>query len=163
MPITADEFRDVLRFHASGVTIVTVRSGATRHGLTVTAFSSISADPPLVSVAVDRRHDAHALLQTDGAVFAVNVLAEDQQALSERFAFAKEGDRFELGDWRTATTGAPILADALAWIDCRIAGRHPAGSHVIYLGEVEACAAVRPHDRPLTYWNRDYHQVRSDT
>ncbi len=89
-------------------------------------------------------------------MFAVNVLRQDQQALSDRFAWVKAQDRFKEGDWSAAATGAPVLADAAAWLDCTIHSRMPAGTHCIYVGEVQASSVPRPDGPPLVYWNRDY-------
>ena len=159
MPIEPAAFRDALRHAPAGVSVVTIRSGATLHGLTVSAFASVSPEPPLVAVMIDHRHFAHELLRAPGAVFAVNVLAEDQRALSERFAWSPNEERFELGRWTTAATGAPVLADALAWLDCRLFSSHAAGSHTLYVGLVEASAVPRPGEPPLVYWNRDYRRL----
>ena len=156
MTISSEAYRDALRHFPAGVTVVTLRVGERVHGLTVSAFASVSPEPPLVAVIIDRRHTAHDLLQQDDAVFAVNVLGEDQAELSNRFAWSKDEDRFGLGRWTTAVTGAPVLEDALAWMDCRIWARHPAGTHTVFLGLVEASAVPRPEARPLLYWNRDY-------
>jgi flavin reductase (DIM6/NTAB) family NADH-FMN oxidoreductase RutF len=127
--------------------------------LTISAFASVSPVPPLVMVAVDHRHKAYAILEEEGAVFAVNILGEDQQYLSDRFAWIKDEDRFSQGDWDTAVTGAPILKDALAWLDCSIHDRFTAGTHTIYIGEVQASAVPRPGEPPLVYWNRDYRRL----
>ena len=154
-----DEFKDALRHFTSGVTIVTLRSGEATHGLTVSAFSSISADPPLVAVAIDQGHQAHDLLEADDTVFAVNILGQDQRDLSDRFAWLKDGDRFAAGDWKTAATGAPILADALVWLDCTIHDRVRAGTHTIYIGRVRAVGVPRPEEAPLVYWNRGYRRL----
>lgn len=156
MTITPDQFRDALRLFSAGVTLVTSRAGESTHGMTVSAFTSISADPPIIAVVIDQAHTLNALLQGDEANFAVNILAADQEELSNRFAFVKDEDRFQAGDWGRATTGSPILLDALAWLDCTVAARHPAGSHTIYLGSVVACAVPRPEEKPLVYWDRDY-------
>jgi len=156
MPIPPEQFRDGLRQFPAGVTIVTLRSGEERHGLTVSAFASVSPDPPLVAIFIDQRHGAHELLQREGAVFAVNILAADQRLLSDRFAFVKDEDRFAVGDWTTAATGAPVLADALAWLDCTLYAQYPAGTHVVYLGEVQASSTPRDGEAPLVYWNRAY-------
>lgn len=158
MPISSESFRDVLRHFPSGVTIVTLQSPASEavHGLTVSAFASVSPDPPLVLVSIDHRASAYQLLECAGATFAVNILAHDQMELSNRFAWLKDEDRFELGDWDTAVTGAPILRDALAWLDCTIYSRFSAGSHTIYIGEVQASGVPRPDVKPLVYWNRGY-------
>lgn len=154
-----ESYRDALRHFASGVTIVSVAAGGERHGLTVSAFASVSPDPPLVAVCIDHRHTAFTLLEQPGAVFAVNVLGEDQRELSDRFAWVKDEDRFLEGAWTTAHTGAPVLADALAWLDCEIEHRHPAGSHTVYIGRVVDIAVPRPDQLPLLYWNRGYRRV----
>ena len=157
--ISSEEFRNALRHFPAGVTIVTMRAGEKVHGLTVSAFASVSADPPLVMVIIENRHRAYSLLQEEGAVYAVNILREDQAELSNRFAFNKDEDRFAVGDWTTAATGAPVLADALAWLDCRIRERYPAGSHTIYVGEVQASRVPQPDLPPLIYWNRAYRKL----
>lgn len=159
MKSTTSDFKDALRHFASGVTIVTLRSGEQVHGLTVSAFASVSAEPPLIAVMIDRGHQAHSLLADDGAVFAVNVLGLDQQELSDRFAWLKDGDRFAKGRWRTAATGAPVLADALVWLDCTIHERVAAGTHTVFIGRVRAAAVPRPEEAPLVYWNRGYRQL----
>ncbi len=160
MTISSDDYRDVLRHFPSGVTIVTVRSRETRHGLTVSAFASVSPDPPLVLIMIDHRHRAHGLLQEEGASFAVNILAHDQVELSNRFAWVKDEDRFAVGDWTTAATGAPVLSSALAWMDCSIYSRSKTGSHTIYVGKVEASRVERPDELPLAYWNRGYRKLQ---
>lgn len=162
VPITAADFRDSLSQFASGVTIVTIKAGPEIHGLTVSAFTSISPEPPLIAIAIDRRHTAHRLLTSEGAVFAVNILGEGQEELSERFAWTKEADRFTLGRWSSATTGAPVLDDAAAWLDCTVHSRATAGTHTVFVGEVQANHAPRPGDRPLVYWNRDYRRLAID-
>ncbi len=159
MPISSEDFRDALRLFPSGVTIVTARGGGRVHGLTVSAFASISPDPPLVAVVIDQGHRAYPLLEEPDAVFAVNILRQDQQQRSGRFAWVKDEGRFLLGDWSTAATGAPVLDDAAAWLDCTIHSRSPAGTHVIYVGEVQASRVPRPDEPPLVYWNRGYRQL----
>jgi len=160
MTISSEEFRSALRHFPSGVTIVTIKSGEQIHGLTVSAFASVSPDPPLIAVIIDHRHTAYALLEQEAAVFAVNILRQDQIPLSNRFAWVKDQDRFLEGDWTTALTGAPVLADALAWLDCTIHDRHPVGTHTIYVGIVQASRVPRPDDPPLVYWNRGYRQLK---
>jgi len=159
MPVSSEDYRDALRHFPSGVTIVTIRAGEEIHGLTVSAFASVSPDPPLIGVMIDHRHHAYPLLEEEGAVFAVNMLRQDQIDLSNRFAWVKDEDRFAEGNWQKAVTGAPILADALAWLDCTIHGRRPAGSHTIYLGEVQASSVPEPDAPPLIYWNRGYRAI----
>jgi flavin reductase (DIM6/NTAB) family NADH-FMN oxidoreductase RutF len=165
MPISSEQFRDALRHFPAGVTIVTVYTPgeAEPHGLTVSAFASISPEPPLIMVSIDHRATGYELLQREGTTFAVNILPQDKMELSNRFAWVKDEDRFAVGDWDTAVTGAPILSDALAWLDCTIHARHPAGTHTIYLGEVQASAVPRPNEAPLIYWNQGYRQLKLDT
>ncbi|MGD8599345.1 MAG: flavin reductase family protein [Anaerolineae bacterium] len=159
MTISSEDFRDALRHFPAGVTVVTIKSDDQIHGLTVSAFASVSPDPPLIAVIIDQRHTAHALLEREGAVFAVNILRQDQIELSNRFAWVKDRDRFLEGAWTKAVTGAPVLVDALSWLDCSVYSRHPAGTHTIYVGKVEASRVPEPGEPPLIYWNRGYRQL----
>jgi len=161
--IDAEAFRDALRHFAAGVTLVTIRSGEITHGLTVSAFASVSPRPPLVAVVIDHNHYAHELLERPGAVFAVNILAADQQGLSDRFAWLPDGDRFSAGKWSAAVTGAPVLEEALVWLDCTLHSRLAAGGHTLYVGQVEASRVLRSGEEPLVYWNRGYRTLRPDT
>lgn len=158
--ISSEEFRKALRHFPAGVTIVTIRAGEQTHGLTVSAFSSVSAEPPMISVIIENRHKAYTMLEQPEASFAVNILGEGQAELSNRFAWVKDEDRFSQGDWATRETGAPVLVDALAWLDCRIHARYPAGSHTIYVGEVVASNVPQEEAPPLVYWNRGYRKLR---
>jgi flavin reductase (DIM6/NTAB) family NADH-FMN oxidoreductase RutF len=159
MTVSAGAYRDALRHFPSGVTVVTIRTGERVHGLTVSAFASVSPDPPLVAILIDHQHGAHSMLEEPDASFAVNILGADQREISERFAWSPEDQRFGLDRWSTATTGAPILEDAVAWLDCTIHSRLAAGSHTLYIGRVEASATPRPADPPLVYWNREYRRL----
>lgn len=164
MTIGSEQFRDALRHFPAGVTIVTVKAPGydSPHGLTVSAFASISPKPPLIMVAIDHRGSGREMLQIEGAVFAVNILPQDKMELSNRFAWVKDVDRFAEGDWGTAVTGAPILQDALAWLDCTIHHRYEAGTHTLYLGKVEASGVPRADEAPLIYWNRGYRRLHQD-
>lgn len=160
MPVSSKAYRNALRAFPSGVTIVAIRAGETNHGLTVSAFASVSIEPPLVAIVIDHQHHAFSLLETAGAVFSINILDQRQSELSNRFAWTKEEDRFEQGDWQRAVTGAPVLADALSWLDCTIHSRLAAGNHTIYVGEVQAAHSAEPLLAPLVYWNRDYRRLQ---
>lgn len=161
MTISSEQYRNALRHFPAGVTIVTIKTPDNEpiHGLTVSAFASISPEPPLVMIAIDHRASGHTLLEKAGAVFAVNILAQDQIELSNRFAWLKDEDRFQAGDWETAVTGAPILKDSLAWLDCTVYARYWVGTHSIYIGEVQASSTPRPDELPLIYWNRGYRHL----
>ena len=160
MPIDSDQFRDTMRLFSSGVTIVTIKAGEQTHGLTVAAFVSVSAEPPLISVVINASNHGHSLLMQEGAVFAVNILSAQHQALSDRFAWKHE-DRFAEGNWGTAVTGAPILQDALAWLDCTVHAKQSAGTHTIFIGEVQQSYVDTSEQKPLVYWDRSYRQLAS--
>ena len=155
MTITTDQFKDVMRLLPAGVNIVTIKAGDDIHGMTVSAFVSISALPPLVGIILDHRGRGHELLNRPGATFAVNMLTDAQAELSNHFAWSKE-DRFAMGNWGTAVTGAPILSDSLGWLDCTIHETLTLENNTIYVGYVEASGLPTAEGRPLLYWNRDY-------
>ena len=154
MPVTSEQFREALSRWATGVTIVTSRAGDRIHGMTVSAFSEVSLDPPLVLVCAEKSSHTHPVIAA-GGVFAVNILAHDQQALSDRFASKKdEFRRFEGVEYEAGETGSPLLAGALAALDCRVVAAHEAGDHVIYVASVEE-ARVSDHP-PLVHYGRAY-------
>ncbi len=158
MPISTDQFKYVMRQWASGVTVVTMQTAEQRHGLTVSGFMSISPEPPLVLISIGQELTSDTLLQASGA-YAVNFLRADQHELSDRFAGRLgAGDRFDELKINTAATGAPILEDCLAWLDCRVVSTQVAGDHTLYSGEVVA-AGVNGPAKPLIYWNADYRWV----
>jgi len=92
--------------------------------------------------------------------FAVNILGQEHVELSNRFAWVKDEDRFAVGAWTGAVTGAPVLADALTWLDCTVHDRIVAGSHTVYIGLVEATAEQSGERPPLVYWNRGYRHLQ---
>jgi flavin reductase (DIM6/NTAB) family NADH-FMN oxidoreductase RutF len=165
MPVSSEAFREVLRLFPSGVTVVTIKapSSVEPHGLTVSAFASVSPQPPLILISIDHQASAFSMLEEEGAVFAVNILAEEQTELSNRFAWVKDEDRFAEGSWATAVTGAPILTDGLAWLDCTVHTRFDAGANTIYIGEVQASSVMRGDAPPLIYWNRGYRKLLKKT
>lgn len=154
--VSSAAYCDSLRHLAGGVSIVTTKRGDVTHGMTVSAVVSVSAEPPLVAVVINQAHSINSLLEGDRACFAVSILAEEQRELADRFAFVKDEDRFLEGSWEGAETGSPVLVDSLAWLDCRVSSRQPAGSHTIFVGSVVASQVSRPDAPPLLYWNRGY-------
>lgn len=153
----AATFRAVLGQWPTGVTVVTTVVDGVRHGVTASSFSSVSLDPPLVSVCLARTAFAHDLLARAG-VFGVAILAKDQAELGQRFArFDAELDRFAGEEWETAKTGAPLLATALGWLDCAVAHAYEGGDHTIFVGEVLAGATPRTTS-PLLYHSRTWGQ-----
>lgn len=151
--IDADLFRAVLGRFASGITVVTCCDGnGTPHGMTVSAFSSLSLDPPLVLVCVANDATMGPVLASAES-FAVNVLSAAQESLSRRFA-GKVDDRFAGVGYRDGKLGDPLLDDVLACMQCRIVARHPAGDHVIMVGQVEQADAFE--GKPLLYYRGGY-------
>ena len=160
MPIDEETFKNALRGWATGVTVVTSRSGERLHGMTVSAFSSVSADPPLVLVCANRTSTTHSIIE-EGGVFAVNILADHQQEVSDVFASAEfEDSRLQRVEWSEGKTGAPLIDEALASLECEVSSAHHEGSHTIYIGRVEA---VRTRDAaPLVYYKGSYHALGSE-
>ena len=154
MPISSDDFKRALGRWATGVTIVTARVGERVHGMTVSAFTEVSLDPPLVLVCAAKESNTLPVIQ-EGGVFAVNVLARDQDALSNKFASKKdEWQRFDGLECDTGETGAPLLRGTLATLDCRVVASHDHGDHVVLIGAV---AEIRTSDRPpLLYFGGSY-------
>ncbi len=154
MSLDRDAFRSVLGRFASGITVVTTcTDDGLDHGLTVSAFCSVSLTPPLVLICVERSADMHAALQ-QVSHFTVNILASHQEALSRRFADLDAEQRFDGVGFRRGKFGAPVLHDTLAYVECRIAERHDAGDHGIVIGEVQHAAAR--DDGPLLYYRGGY-------
>lgn len=157
MTIDPDAFRSVLGRFASGVTVVTAIDADGRDvGMTVSAFCSVSLDPPLVQACVDRAASMFAALQ-QAARFGVNVLASDQEALSRRFAADDSMHRFDGLGYSRGESGVLLLDDALAHMECRIVARHDAGDHVIFVGEIDRATAGDA--RPLLYYRGGYAQL----
>lgn len=157
MPIDQDAFKEALRRWASGVTVVTSRSGKRMHGMTVSAFSSVSADPPLVLVCANQSSITHGIIE-EGGVFVVNILASHQQEISNVFASSElEDSRLERVSWTAGSTGAPLIDGALASLECRVASAHREGSHTIYVGRVEAVHGTDAE--PLVYFRGGYRSL----
>jgi flavin reductase (DIM6/NTAB) family NADH-FMN oxidoreductase RutF len=155
--VDADEYKQCLSLWATGVTIVTSRAGDHIHGMTVSAFTEVSLDPPLVLVCAEKTTITHELI-AEGGVFAVNLLSREQEALSNRFASKKdEHRRFEGVDHRRGATGAPLIEGALATLDCRVVAAHDTGDHVIYVGRVEEMH--RSEGEPLVYFAQRYRSL----
>ncbi len=155
MAIDQDEFRRVLGHFASGVTVVTVAHENSLYGITVSSFTSLSLNPPLVLICIDKRVITHAVLEQAGS-FAVNILAEDGEHLSRHFA-SREQDKFRGIAFHTGITGAPLLDDVLATIECRIVQQADGGDHTIFMGEV--LVGSTRSGKPLIYFRSGYHEL----
>lgn len=156
MPIDRQEFRRVLGHFAAGVTIVTtVDANGAPYGLTATAFTSVSLEPPLVLVCIDKLSESYPHLRASG-VFAVNLLRTGHEHLSRHFAVSG-GDKFRDMTYHRGTTGAPLLPDALGYLECRTVEVVEGGDHTIFLGQVEAADAR--DGEPLLYYRGAYRQM----
>jgi flavin reductase (DIM6/NTAB) family NADH-FMN oxidoreductase RutF len=152
--LTAEKFRMAMGSFAAGVTIVTTMDSSQRpHALTATAFSSVSLNPPLCLVCIDRRARTYRSVIRSGC-FAVNILSAEQRSLSAHFA-SPIVEKFETIPWRIGEmTGCPIIEGALAWMECSVAEIYSGGDHDIFLGRV---ASVQVHDgTPLVYFRGSY-------
>jgi flavin reductase (DIM6/NTAB) family NADH-FMN oxidoreductase RutF len=153
MPISNEEFRGALSRFASSVTVVTSKdSQGQLHGITVSAFTSVSLNPPLILVCIDNRSSVLGHL-AEGNYFAVNILGEDQELHSRRFA-SKELNRFEGIGYKEGVTGSPVLDNALAALECKVVNNYSGGDHTIVVGEIEATTLT--DDKPLLYFRGGY-------
>lgn len=154
--LDTEQLRRLMRAWTSGVTVVTAAHGGERHGMTVSSFTSVSLDPPLVVISLNTDSRTHRLVQAAGA-FAVTILGADQQAISELFAGQGQGqaDRLAQLELETLVTGTPALKAGLARMDCRVVQSIPAGMNTMFLAEVVAVSG-EAEGRPLVYHQRGY-------
>jgi flavin reductase (DIM6/NTAB) family NADH-FMN oxidoreductase RutF len=154
--IAADDFRRVLGHFASGVTIVsTCDSDGRPTGLTASAFSSVSLDPPLVLVCVDHKSQSYPALRERGR-FAVNILAAEQEAISRRFASSRL-DKFEGVEHRISDLGVPLVEGAIARLECLTVSMHVEGDHTIFVGR--GAGAPAAGGEPLLYARGRYERL----
>lgn len=155
MGIGQAEFRHVMGHFLSGVTVVTTAWDGQLYGITVSAFSSLSLDPPLVLVCIDRSVRSHEAIARAGQ-FIVHFLDEQQSDLSLRFA-SRDDDKFSGLAYRTTAQGLPLLDGVLASVECQVVDALAGGDHTIFVGEVMAAAAR--DGAPLGYFRGSYRQL----
>jgi flavin reductase (DIM6/NTAB) family NADH-FMN oxidoreductase RutF len=152
--IDSETFRSVLGRFASGVAIITARGDdELDHGMTVSAFCSLSLDPPLILVCVSHEASMHELM-CGHPTFGISVLSSTQEAYSRRFA-AEEDDRFDGIAYERGENGVVLLTDALAHMECHVIAHHDAGDHTIFIGEIDR-AATKDEGAPLLYYRGGY-------
>ena len=157
--VTPDDFKHVMRRWASTVTVITTQAGGTIYGLTATSFSSLTVNPPEVFVCINKSTRTHPLIEQAG-VFCVNFLTGDMKAISDRFAGrTPDVERFKDLSYRSEATGAPVLNDALAYLDCTVARALDAGDHTIFIGLVQAGGVQHDEHTPLLYMNGKYRSL----
>ncbi len=159
--LTELALRKMRGLFASGVTVVTTVFEGRLRGVTVSAFASISLEPPLVMIALAEETGTREMI-ADSGLFAVNILSDDQEFLSERFAARAPivNERFEGVPYDTAMTGAPILPQSIAWYDCHVATTYDGGDHAIIIGRVVAIGFGNEARQPLVYYANRYTRLK---
>jgi flavin reductase (DIM6/NTAB) family NADH-FMN oxidoreductase RutF len=159
---TGRDFRDVLGGFATGVNVITTRGEDHAYGMTASAFSSVSLDPPLILVCTGHPGMGSDVIRQNG-VFAVNILKAEQEPISRFFASKdrpRGRDAFRGIPHRQAVTGSPIIEDVAGYLDCTVDAVHEAGDHLIFIGEVLALG-IDPEARPLLFHGGTYRFLTS--
>lgn len=161
MALTKEEYRRLIGCFATGVTVITAARGEEVRGMTANAVTSLSLEPLLLLVCVDKRTITHQFLE-EAQHFAVNILAEDQEQVSRALASRDSEDARRLIGYRyrPGQTGAPILEDCLAYVECRITEVIPGGDHSIFIGQVESGEIMRDVS-PLLFFRGKYSRLTS--
>ena len=157
MPAEDSTFRSSMRLLAGGVTIVATAFEGRRSGLTATAVCSLALAPPRILVSINMQGLTYEFVSRSRCM-SVNLLAKDHENLAERFAAkraARDENRFVLGEWKTKLTGAPLLTDALAALDCQVTEIIPLDTHAILIGVVEG-VLFGPRRPPLIHFEAGF-------
>lgn len=153
--VEADVFKSALSRFASGVTVVTTVADGARFGITVSAFSSLSLEPPLVLICIAGGAPSHDAIANAGK-FVVNILSADQEAISNMFASRVE-DKFEGIEWHAGDLGLPVIDGSLGSIECVLHDSLAGGDHTIYVGRV--VGAHLTDGQPLIYGEGGYRRL----
>jgi flavin reductase (DIM6/NTAB) family NADH-FMN oxidoreductase RutF len=156
-----DEFRLVMGHFATGITVVTTLEAGRPQGITVNALSSVSLEPALVMVALDRRRFISPMVAASGR-YAVNILGADQQALSDCFAHAPVSpgrEDFCGARWHPGPTGLPLIDGSIATLECTVVETFSAGDHDLFIGRVDSLEQHREGVAPLLYFRRRYLRI----
>ena len=162
MDFDALRFREVMSRFATGVSVVTTLDGERPAGITVNALSSVSLDPPLVMVALDRSRFITPIVRAHGR-YAVNVLGESQGTLSDCFAHAPVSpgrEEFCGASWHPGTAGLPLLDGAIATLECSVVETFSAGDHDLFIAQVDALDCADDAAAPLVFFRRHYLRVQ---
>jgi flavin reductase (DIM6/NTAB) family NADH-FMN oxidoreductase RutF len=156
MAIDTQELRRVMGHFATGVTVITTTDeSGNPNGLTANAFMSLSLNPPLVLISVDKGATCYSCFALQNG-FTVNFLSEDQEEISRRFA-TKGADKFADLKWHAGSNGAAIIDGALGFVECKITEAHDGGDHTIVVGEIVNVRATG--DRPLLFFKGKYQRL----
>jgi flavin reductase (DIM6/NTAB) family NADH-FMN oxidoreductase RutF len=161
MTFDPEQLRVVMRSWTTGVALVSAAFDGKRHGMTVSSFTSVAMEPPLVLVCINAASRTHDLIQGSGR-FAVSILAEGQEAIASRFAGGHDDqdDRFSGLKVITTPGGCQVPEGSLAYVDCGLVAGHPAGTSTIFVGQVTA-AEVIGHGQPLLYYQKGYRRLQT--
>jgi flavin reductase (DIM6/NTAB) family NADH-FMN oxidoreductase RutF len=151
--------RQAMRRWTSGVCVVTGSYSSHVHGMTVNSFTSVSLNPPCVTVTLGNRTRTFGIVKASEA-FAVTILGYHQLEIADRFSgkVAEEENRFEGLKTFTLISGAPLLEGGLAYLDCKVVHIYPMPESTLFIGEVQAIQFIE-RDEPLLYTNRTYHRL----
>jgi len=153
MPIDKNELRRIMGHFATGVTVITtISQDGTPYGLTANALTSVSLEPPLLLISVDKKAESYPHFE-QSKVFTINTLREDQEGVSRRFAVSG-GNKSEAVAYRRGANEVPILEETLAHIECRLYATYDGGDHTLYLGEI--VEAETREGRPLLFYRGGY-------
>ncbi len=158
MTVSAGEFKQSLQRWASGVTVVTTKAeGKEEQGMTVTSFASVSLDPPQILVCLNDSAETGEGIKESG-YFAVNILSAEQESISNNFAGGNSmQERFGATPWSKGVTGAPVLDETMATLECKVIQQMRAGTHWIIVGEVQN--VICRLGEPLLYYGAGYRQL----
>jgi flavin reductase (DIM6/NTAB) family NADH-FMN oxidoreductase RutF len=165
MTVPSLDFRTVMGHFATGVSVVSALDGDVPQGITVNALASVSLEPPMVMIALDRKRFIVPTIDATGR-YAVSILTEHQQWLSDCFAGANvtpNRTAFCGAEWHPGELGLPILDDAIASLECTVQERFTVGDHHLYVARVEACAQDDAAAPPLLYHRRRYLRIERAT
>ncbi len=158
MTLNSESFRHAMRAWTTGVAVILAAHEGESYGMTINSFASLSLDPPLVTVVLKNDTRVFELVNRSYA-FTVNILSDSQTEIAENLAGKLHGaERMSSLAVQTLTSGASILTEGLAWLDCRVVHTYAAGVNTLFVAEVTD-AQVRSTDDPLVYHNRVYYQL----
>ena len=160
LPIDSEQLRTLMRRWATGVSIVSTQLKGNFHGMTVSSFTSVSLEPPIVTISLMKNSRTHDLIIEAGS-FGITILSSDQRPISEKFASqgTDQLNRFDGIDTITLVSGSPFIKDGLAFIDCKLIAVHPFNQNSLFIGEVLA-AEIGNGEKPLIYFDRHYRKLQ---
>lgn len=161
MAVSGDEFKKALQLWASGVAVVATTSEKFgNQGMTVTAFSSVSINPPQILICINESADTGEGIK-ESKRFSVNVLKTNQEDISNQFAGgSSQKQRFENTEWETGVSGTPLLSQSLMSLDCEVVETIQSGTHFIIIGEVKD--AICRSGEPILYYRGTYRILATD-